>query len=129
MASRKGKSKKLVYVIQKHQATRLHYDFRLEWDGTLLSWAVPKEPAKDGTKRLAVRVDDHALEYAEFEGEIPEGQYGAGTVKIWDTGTWEPVEFEDKKIVADIKGNKLKGKYVLVNFKGKNWLLFKKKKD
>lgn len=118
---------KLIYSIQKHHATHLHYDLRLEWKGVLLSWAIPKQPAKDGTKRLAVKVDDHDIDYAFFEGEIPEGHYGAGKVELWDKGTWKPETFEKKKIVADINGKKLKGKYVLVNFKEKNWLFFKKK--
>jgi bifunctional non-homologous end joining protein LigD len=133
--------KRLRYVIQKHQATNLHYDFRLEWRGVLLSWAVPKGPSLDpSTKRLAMRVEDHPVEYAGFEGTIPEGEYGAGTVMVWDTGTWRP---EDPDVDAalrrgDLKftllGKKLKGSWVLVRTRGfprggsskrESWLLIK----
>jgi len=120
--------KKLKYCVHKHHATRLHYDLRLEHEGVAKSWAVPKEPPKiEGVKRLAVEVDDHKVSYMSFEGEIPEGQYGAGKVELWDTGTWEPESIKEKKIVAIIHGKKLKGRYTLVNFKGKNWLFFKAK--
>ena len=112
-----------------HHATHLHWDLRLEMDNVLKSWAVPKKPAlKKGTKRLAVQVDDHALEYAAFEGEIPKGMYGAGKVIIWDKGSYELVEREKDKIVADFKGKKLRGKYALIRFRKageKNWLFFK----
>jgi len=122
--------KEKIYVIQKHNASRLHYDFRLELNGVLKSWAVPKEPPMEkGTKRLAVQVPDHEKSYANFEGEITEG-YGKGTVEIWDKGIYELVEKDDKKIVVNIHGKKLNGEYVLLNSKlgGKkeNWLLFKK---
>ena len=118
-----------IYVIQKHVATHLHYDLRLEMDGVLKSWAVPKEPpATPSVRRLAVQVEDHPLEYADFEGVIPEGEYGAGTVEIWDKGTYRLLERKEDKLVVDIAGNKLKGVYVLLKFKGeKNWLFFKKK--
>jgi len=119
-----------VYVIQEHHAKRLHWDLRFEMDEVLKSWALPKiPPEKEGEKRLAVQVEDHPIEYALFEGEIPEGNYGAGIVKIWDKGTFEIQEREGKKLVIIIKGNKLKGKYCLLHFKPneKNWLFFKAK--
>jgi DNA ligase D-like protein (predicted 3'-phosphoesterase) len=118
------------FVVQEHHATHLHYDFRLELDKVLKSWAVPKEPPKkEGIKRLAVQVDDHDLNYISFEGTIPEGQYGAGTVKIWDKGTFNLIEITEDKIEFELKGKKLEGIYELVRFKKageKNWLLFKK---
>ena len=118
-----------IYVIQKHEATHLHYDLRLEMDGTLKSWAVPKEPPlSSGIKRLAVQVEDHPVEYADFAGIIPEGEYGAGTVVIWDKGTYKLVDRKEDKLIVEIHGERLKGMYVLVRLKGgKNWLLFKKK--
>ncbi|AKB85350.1 DNA polymerase ligase N-terminal domain-containing protein [Methanococcoides methylutens] len=122
----------LIFVIQKHHAKNLHYDLRLEMDGVLKSWAIPKEPPTvEGIKRLAIQVDDHDLDYADFEGTIPEGSYGAGKVEIWDRGTFEPESVKEKKIVFSLSGEKMKGKFVLVktNF-GKyenDWLFFKKK--
>jgi len=118
-----------IYVIQKHDATHLHYDLRLEMDGVLKSWAVPKTPPTEpGVKRLAVEVEDHPIEYASFEGTIPEGEYGAGTVEIWDKGHYTLLERTENKIAVDIHGEKLKGVYYLIRFKGKkNWLFFKKK--
>lgn len=121
--------KKPIFVIQKHHARRLHYDFRLEYNGVLKSWAVPKEPPMiEGVKRLAVETDDHALEYAKFEGVIPEGQYGAGRVEIWDYGTYAKEKFETNEIIFNLNGKKLKGRYSLIKLKpleNKNWLLFK----
>jgi len=122
----------LSFVIQKHQASRLHYDFRLEWKGVLLSWAVPKGPSLDpSVKRLAMAVEDHPLEYGGFEGIIPEGQYGGGTVMVWDRGTWEPEsEDVDKALKAgELKfalfGSKVKGFWVLVRTRASSWLLIK----
>jgi DNA ligase D-like protein (predicted ligase)/DNA ligase D-like protein (predicted 3'-phosphoesterase) len=117
------------YVVQKHGARRLHYDLRLERDGVLKSWAVPKGPPEEpGVRRLAVRTEDHPLEYAVFEGTIPEGQYGAGTVAIWDRGVYEPLVWEEGKIEFVLQGERLNGRYVLVRLKkGKEdeWLLLK----
>jgi bifunctional non-homologous end joining protein LigD len=135
-AARAGKTR--LFVVQKHDASRLHYDFRLEHNGVLLSWAVPKGPSMErGEKRLAVHVEDHPVEYATFAGTIPAGNYGAGTVEIWDHGTWEPVEKDPDEALArgdlkfDLKGERLHGRFVLVRMKPKpkdhaeNWLLIK----
>ncbi|MGQ2923474.1 DNA ligase D [Variovorax sp. DAIF25] len=130
----------LGFVIQKHAASRLHYDFRLELDGVLVSWAVPKGPSFDPKeKRLAVHVEDHPLSYASFEGTIPPKQYGAGTVIVWDNGTWEPIGDPRKglkagKLVFRLDGHKLRGLWELVNIaKGgerqEPWILFKKKDE
>jgi DNA ligase D-like protein (predicted 3'-phosphoesterase) len=118
-----------IYVIQKHAATHLHYDLRLEMDGVLKSWAIPKEPPiTPGVRRLAVQVEDHPVDYANFEGTIPEGEYGAGKVEIWDRGNYRLIDRKEDKIIVEINGNRLKGIYVLVRFKEqKNWLFFKKK--
>lgn len=128
----------LIYAIQKHRATQLHYDFRLEHDGVLLSWAVPKGPSLDpSVKRLAMQVEDHPREYAQFEGVIPEGEYGGGTVMLWDVGTWTPEQPDIAGALAkgDLKftlhGKKLRGSWVLVRTNsyqgrpGKSWLLIK----
>jgi DNA ligase D-like protein (predicted 3'-phosphoesterase) len=117
------------YVIQKHNASHLHYDLRLEMDGVLKSWAIPKEPPTDvGVRRLAVQVEDHPLSYANFEGVIPEGEYGAGTVEVWDSGTYRTIDRKEDKLVIEINGKKLTGSYVLIRLKDKkNWLFFKKK--
>ena len=129
---------RLLYVVQKHRATQLHYDFRLEWNGVLLSWAVPKGPSPDpSVKRLAMQVEDHPVEYGNFEGVIPEGEYGGGTVMVWDTGDWIPesVDVDAALQKGDLKftlhGKKLKGSWVLVRThgfggrEGKSWLLIK----
>ncbi len=123
------KNSKKIFVIQKHNASHLHYDFRLEKNKKLKSWAIPKTPPKQkNLKRLAVQVPDHDLDYANFEGEIKQG-YGKGSVKIWDSGFYEEESWKNNKIVFNLNGKKLKGKYVLLNAKlsGKkeNWLFFK----
>jgi bifunctional non-homologous end joining protein LigD len=122
-----------IFVVQEHQASHHHFDLRLERDGVLVSFAVPKSiPVMSGEKKLAVRTEDHPLEYADFEGTIPEGEYGAGEVTIWDRGLYEPLEWKDDKIEVVMKGDKLSGLYVLVRFKKageKDWLLFKAKDD
>jgi bifunctional non-homologous end joining protein LigD len=134
--------RKLGYLIQKHAARRLHFDFRLEHDGALLSWAVPKGPSYDtADKRLAVRTEDHPIEYGKFEGTIPEGEYGAGTVMLWDRGTWQPEGDVDEglargKLAFKLFGERLKGKWALVRlrsskrYKGReNWLLIKERDE
>ncbi|SBW11190.1 DNA ligase D [uncultured Eubacteriales bacterium] len=129
----------LRFVIQHHMARSGHYDFRLEWEGVLLSWAVPKGPSYDTRdKRLAVQVEDHPLEYRNFEGKIPKGEYGGGTVMLWDEGTWEPLSdvregLKGGSLKFILKGRRIKGKWALVRMKGKggdggeNWLLLKEK--
>ncbi|HSP97318.1 MAG TPA: DNA polymerase ligase N-terminal domain-containing protein [Candidatus Dormibacteraeota bacterium] len=125
----------LRFVVQKHRARRLHYDFRLEWDGVLLSWAVPKGPSlKPRDKRLAVEVEDHPLDYAGFEGIIPADNYGAGTVMVWDRGTYTPAEPDVGKsrqrgrIDFTLHGKKLRGAWVLVRSGSdrRNWLMIKR---
>ena len=128
---------RLRFAVQHHLASRDHYDLRLEWNGTLLSWAVPKGPSYNPRdKRLAVRVEDHPLDYRTFEGTIPQGEYGGGTVMLWDEGWWEPlVDVEQGLREGDLKfalhGHRLKGAWVLVHMKPKkgerdvNWLLIK----
>jgi DNA ligase D-like protein (predicted 3'-phosphoesterase) len=123
-------NKKLIYMIHEHHATRLHWDLRLEYKGVLLSWALPKTPLlKKGEKRLAVHVEDHPKDYARFAGRIPEGQYGAGLVKIWDSGWYEPEAIKPDKLIIHIHGKKLKGKYILIKtrFANDSWLFFKGK--
>ena len=120
--------KQTVFIVQEHHARTLHYDFRLEKAGILKSWAVPKGiPLQKGTKHLALEVENHPLDYADFEGVIEEGQYGAGTVRIWDKGTYQVEEWKADKIVFNLEGGLLKGRYCLVRFKrggGRSWLLF-----
>lgn len=148
-AEPKGKTKKsddkLVFVIQRHAASRLHYDFRLEIEGVLKSWAVPKGPSLNpNDKRLAMMVEDHPYDYKDFEGNIPEGNYGAGQVEIWDSGTYEPLDdtsklSDEKELLKELKagslkfilhGKKLKGEFALVKMKNaenNSWLLIKHK--
>ena len=125
-----SRKKAPIFVVHKHAATHLHYDLRLEMDGVLKSWAVPKEPPlKPGTKRLAIMVEDHPLDYADFEGVIEEG-YGAGTVEIWDKGSYDLTERSNDRIEVNFVGSKLKGRYLLVKFRkaGENdWLFFRAK--
>lgn len=121
-----------LFVVQEHKASHLHWDFRFEYDNVLKSWAIPKEPpTTPGIKRLAIAVEDHPLEWADFSGVIPEGNYGAGEVKIWDKGKCEILYYEpDKKIELILHGKKLKGKYVLVKIndeKANTYLFFKAK--
>lgn len=141
---RKKQTTKPIFVIQKHDASHLHYDLRLEISGVLVSWAVPKGvPIKIGEKRLALQTEDHPMEYATFEGTIPEGLYGAGTVEIWDHGTFESFREHNGKLVSleaclkegrfeiEFTGKKMKGPYALIRTKmgGKEnaWLIFKMK--
>lgn len=145
-AGKKGTATKFRFVVQRHQATQLHYDFRLELGGVLKSWAIPKGPSLNPSqKRLAVMVEDHPVDYINFKGTIPEGNYGAGTVEIWDNGKFEPVNEKHEKITEKealqslkkgelkflLKGKKLKGEFVLVRLKNdeKNWLLIKHKDE
>jgi len=127
---RKSSNSGKIFVIQKHHASRLHYDLRLEMDGVLKSWAVPKEPpGKEGVKRLAVQTEDHPMDYASFEGVIEGGQYGAGTVEIWDSGTYDLKERRDDKILFGLDGKRMNGNFALIRLKKdpKNWLFFKRK--
>lgn len=122
------KNNKKIFVIHRHEASHLHWDLRLEMDGVLKSWAVPKQPpTTKGEKRLAIQVEDHPLAYAKFHGTIPEGNYGAGKVEIWDKGNYELESQKSGKIVFNLHGKKLKGKYILVktNYAKNSWLWFK----
>jgi bifunctional non-homologous end joining protein LigD len=121
-------------VVQKHRASALHYDFRLEAGGVLVSWAVPKGPSLDPkVKRLAMAVEDHPLDYARFEGVIPEGEYGGGTVMVWDIGTYELEGGEDfakaygrGELTLTLDGKKLRGRWTLIRTRGRQWLFFKR---
>ena len=143
----KHKSRAPIFVIQRHNASHLHYDLRLEIDGVLVSWALPKDPPLvEGVKRLAIQTEDHPMAYASFEGTIPEGQYGAGTVEIWDHGTFESIKekagegidlgacLKNGQIEVYFSGNKITGPYALIrtNMAGtdkKQWLFFKMKSN
>lgn len=122
---------KKIFVVQEHDSKKFHYDFRLENRGVLESWAVPKGvPQATGEKRLAIKTEDHPIEYANFEGEIPEGEYGAGQVKIWDKGFFEVNIWNDEMIEVVLSGKRISGRYVIIPFKkaGKNnWILLKAK--
>lgn len=140
---KKRENSEPLFVIQKHDATNLHYDFRLEIDGTLKSWAVPKGPSTDpSVKRMAIPTEDHPIAYAEFEGTIPEGQYGGGTVMVWDRGSFRNLKKDDKDkpisleksyemgtLEVFLHGEKIKGGYALIKMKSRemrgNWLLIK----
>jgi len=122
------------FVIHEHHATHLHYDFRLELDGVLKSWVIPKGPSMNPSeKRLALLVEDHPLEYIDFEGIIPKGHYGAGIVVIWDRGPYEIIEIQRETITFFLRGRKLKGVFTLLPLKGRRkgdeWLLIKKKDE
>jgi DNA ligase D-like protein (predicted 3'-phosphoesterase) len=138
-AIKKNSKTRKLFVVQKHYATRLHYDFRLEFNGVLKSWAIPKGLSKlTKDKRLAVQTEDHPLEYAKFQGTIPKGEYGAGKVVTWDIGSYINVKRDDKgkevsfrKCLKEgyveiwLEGERFKGGYALIHFKGKNWLAIK----
>ena len=121
-----GRPRGRSFVVQKHTASRLHYDFRLELDGVLKSWAIPKGPSLDpADKRLAMQTEDHPLEYGGFEGIIPEGEYGAGTVLVWDRGTWEPLDegrphLERGTLSFRLRGEKLRGRWALVRIRARD---------
>ncbi|HKG35142.1 MAG TPA: DNA polymerase ligase N-terminal domain-containing protein [Solirubrobacterales bacterium] len=114
------------FVVQEHDATNLHWDLRLEHDGVALSWALPRgipQLPDRAANRLAVRTEDHPLEYLEFQGEIPEGQYGAGSMRIWDTGTYSAEKLRDDEVIATFEGERLQGRYVLFQTRGRNWMI------
>ena len=121
-----------MYVVQEHHASSLHWDLRLERDGVLKSWAVPKGPPEArGVRRLAVQTEDHPLEYADFEGTIPEGEYGGGQVSIWDRGEYGVEKWRNEEIIVRLDGSRLKGRYCMIMLRGQpgNWLLFRCGKD
>jgi bifunctional non-homologous end joining protein LigD len=129
---RAARAARLEFVVQKHRASHLHYDFRLEHEGAMLSWAVPKGPSPDpSVKRLAMATEPHPMEYNAFEGVIPEGEYGGGTVMIWDRGVWEPEVPDVAAALArgdlkfTLRGRKLRGSWVLVRTRNRQWLLIK----
>jgi bifunctional non-homologous end joining protein LigD len=112
------------FVVQEHRARRLHWDLRLEHDGTLASWALPRGiPAHPDENRLAVHTEDHPLQYLEFEGEIPKGEYGAGTMTVWDSGTYEPEKFRENEVIATFHGERMRGRYALFHTRDKDWLI------
>jgi bifunctional non-homologous end joining protein LigD len=116
------------FVVQEHHASHLHWDFRLEMGGVLKSWAVPKGvPEEPGVRRLAIQVEDHPVSYIDFEGDIPEDQYGAGTVSIWDRGDFDLIEQAPRKLVVELHGARLDGRYALVNTRDNQWIIQKMK--
>src|SRR5438876_2706809 len=124
-AGKRGRNKQgNRFVVHEHHARNLHWDLRLERDGVLVSWAVPKGiPTDPKRNHLAVHVEDHPLDYIDFAGEIPKGEYGAGTIKIWDKGTYEAEKFRDDEVMLTFHGEQLQGKYVLYQTNGKNWMI------
>lgn len=120
------------FVVQEHKASTHHWDLRIEREGVLKSWAVPKGPPEvGGVRRLAVQTEDHPVEYAEFEGVIPQGEYGGGTVAIWDVGEYEVEKWQDAEIIVHLRGGRLEGRYCMIRLKGqpRNWLLFRCRRD
>jgi len=116
------------FVLHRHASRRPHFDLRLEKDGVLKSWAVPKGLSPEpGVRRLAVEVPDHPLDYIDFEGTIPEGEYGAGTVEVWDAGKYRVLSWEADKVVFELEGKRCSGPYALVRTGAKNWLIFRTK--
>src|SRR5918996_6558002 len=121
---RRGKPKGARFVVQEHHARRLHWDLRMEHDGVAVSWALPRGvPAHPDENRLAVHTEDHPLEYLEFEGEIPKGEYGAGAMGIWDAGTYEAEKFRDDEVILTFAGERVEGRYALFQTDGKNWMI------
>ena len=120
----RGKSNEARFVVQEHHARRLHWDLRLEHDGSLSSWALPRGvPEHPDENRLAVRTEDHPLEYLEFEGEIPKGEYGAGTMLVWDRGTYDAEKFRDDEVIATFHGERLNGRYALFRTRENDWMI------
>src|SRR5215211_3356648 len=112
------------FVVQEHHARRLHWDLRMENEGVAVSWALPRGiPAHPDENRLAVHTEDHPLEYLEFEGEIPKGEYGAGTMEVWDSGTYEAEKFREDEVIATFDGERLRGRYALFQTRGQDWLI------
>jgi len=131
LGKKRKTGRELIFVVHEHHASHLHWDFRLEMDGVLKSWAIPKgPPEKIGEKRLAIQVENHPIEYSDFEGVIPSGQYGAGKVIIWDKGNYELLRKEPETIEFVLNGKRLQGNFVLFHperFEPKNWLILKKR--
>jgi bifunctional non-homologous end joining protein LigD len=121
-----------LFVVQEHHARNLHWDLRLQRDGVLKSWAVPKGPPEErGVRRLAVQTEDHPVEYARFEGIIPQGEYGGGTISTWDMGEYETEKWREGEIIMHLRGGRLKGRFCMIEMKGQtgNWLLFRCDRD